>query len=46
MNVKISCGISTTGELENHEDEKVLISKADTRLYSVKRSQNLKYCMA
>ena len=46
MNIKISCGISTTGELENHEDEKALISKADTRLYSVKRSQNLKYCMA
>ncbi|PLX44977.1 MAG: hypothetical protein C0611_13465, partial [Desulfobacteraceae bacterium] len=46
MNVKISCGISTTGELENHEDEKDLISKADTRLYSSKRSQDLKYCMA
>ena len=46
INVKISCGISTTGELENHEDEKDLISKADTRLYSAKRSQNLKYCMA
>jgi len=46
MDVKISCGISTTGELENHEDEKDLISKADTRLYSAKRSQNLKYCMA
>lgn len=46
MNVKISCGISTTGELENHEDEKDLISKADTRLYSAKHSQDLKYCMA
>ena len=46
MNVKISCGISTTGGLENHEDEKDLISKADTRLYSAKRSQNLKYCIA
>jgi len=46
MNVKISCGISATGELENHEDEKDLISKADARLYSAKRSQNLKYCMA
>ena len=46
MDVKISCGISTTGELENHEDEKDLISKADTRLYSAKHSQNLKYCMA
>ena len=46
MDVKISCGISTSGELENHEDEKDLISKADTRLYSAKRSQNLKYCMA
>jgi diguanylate cyclase (GGDEF)-like protein len=46
LNVKISCGISTTSELENHEDEKDLISKADTRLYSAKRSQDLKYCMA
>ncbi len=46
MDVKISCGISTSGELENHENEKDLISKADTRLYSAKRSQNLKYCMA
>jgi len=46
MNVKISCGISTTVELENHEDEKDLISKADTRLYSSKRLQDLKYCMA
>ena len=46
MNVKISCGISTTCELENHEDEKDLISKADTRLYNAKHSQNFKYCMA
>ena len=46
MDVKISCGISTTGELENHEDEKDLISKADTRLYNAKHSQNPKYCMA
>ena len=46
INVRISCGISTTGELENHEDEKDLISKADTRLYSSKRLQDLKYCMA
>jgi diguanylate cyclase (GGDEF)-like protein len=46
INVRMSCGISTTGELENHEDEKDLISKADTRLYSSKRLQDLKYCMA
>jgi diguanylate cyclase (GGDEF)-like protein len=46
INVKISCGISTTGELESHEDEKDLITKADTRLYSAKRTQDLKYCMA
>jgi len=46
INVRMSCGISTTGELENHEDEKDLVSKADTRLYSSKRLQGLKYCMA
>jgi diguanylate cyclase (GGDEF)-like protein len=46
INVKISCGISTTGELESHEDEKDLIRKADTRLYSAKRTQDLKYCIA
>jgi len=46
INVKISCGISATGELESHEDEKDLITKADTRLYSAKRTQDLKYCMA
>jgi diguanylate cyclase (GGDEF)-like protein len=46
INVKISCGISTTAELESHEDEKDLIAKADTRLYSAKRTQDLKYCMA
>jgi len=46
INVGISCGISTTGELENHEDENDLISKADARLYSSKRLHDLKYCMA
>jgi diguanylate cyclase (GGDEF)-like protein len=46
INVKISCGISTTGELESHEDEKDLITKADNRLYSAKRTQDLKYCVA
>ncbi|MGA9179205.1 MAG: GGDEF domain-containing protein, partial [Desulfobacterales bacterium] len=46
INVNISCGISTTVELESHEDEKDLITKADTRLYSAKRTQDLKYCMA
>lgn len=44
--VKISCGISTTGELENHETEKDLISRADARLYHAKRSQNLICSMA
>jgi diguanylate cyclase (GGDEF)-like protein len=46
MNIKISCGISTAGELENHETEEDLISKADARLYHAKRSQNFKYSMA
>jgi diguanylate cyclase (GGDEF)-like protein len=46
IDVKISCGISATGELKNHEDEKELISKADIRLYSAKHSQDLKYCIA
>jgi diguanylate cyclase (GGDEF)-like protein len=46
IKVNISCGISATGELENHENDKDLISKADTRLYSAKRSQDFKYCMA
>ena len=46
IDVKISCGISTTGELENHEDEKNLILEADKRLYIAKHSQDLKYCMA
>jgi len=46
INVKISCGISTTSELASYENEKDLISKADEKLYSEKRSQNLKYSMA
>jgi diguanylate cyclase (GGDEF)-like protein len=46
LNIKISCGISTAGELENHETEKDLISKADARLYRAKRSQNLECSMA
>lgn len=46
IKVKISYGISTTSELANHENEKDLISKADARLFSAKRSQNLKYSMA
>jgi diguanylate cyclase (GGDEF)-like protein len=46
LNIKISCGISTAGDLKNHETEKDLISKADERLYCAKRSQNLEYFMA
>jgi diguanylate cyclase (GGDEF)-like protein len=46
ISIKISCGISTAGELKNHETENDLISKADERLYHAKRSQNLKYSMA
>jgi diguanylate cyclase (GGDEF)-like protein len=45
LNINISCGISTADELNNHETEADLISKADTRLYHAKRSQTLKYSM-
>jgi diguanylate cyclase (GGDEF)-like protein len=41
INVKISCGISTTRELHFQQNEKELISKADARLYMTKRSQDL-----
>jgi len=41
INVKISCGISTTRELHFQQNEKELISKADARLYMAKRSQDL-----
>ena len=43
--VKISCGIATAGELENHETEEDLISKADSRLYDAKHSQNQKHML-
>jgi len=43
IKVKISCGISTTSELECQDNEKELISKADSRLYMAKRSHNLIY---
>lgn len=46
ITVKLSCGVSTIGELESHETEKDLISKADARLYNAKRSQNFKCSMA
>jgi diguanylate cyclase (GGDEF)-like protein len=45
LSINISCGISTAGELKNHETEKDLISRADARLYYAKRSQALKYSM-
>ncbi len=45
LDINISCGISTAGELKNHETEKDLISKADTRLYDAKRSRTLNYSM-
>ena len=45
ISVKISCGISTAGELENYGTEEDLISQADARLYHAKLSQNLKYTM-
>jgi diguanylate cyclase (GGDEF)-like protein len=45
ISIKISCGISTADELEKHETEADLISKADARLYHAKRSQSVKYSM-
>jgi diguanylate cyclase (GGDEF)-like protein len=41
IKVKISWGISTSGELRSQQNEKELISKADARLYRAKRSQDL-----
>jgi diguanylate cyclase (GGDEF)-like protein len=46
IKVKISCGISTTNELDAQGTEKKLISKADSRLYMVKRSQDPIYSIA
>jgi diguanylate cyclase (GGDEF)-like protein len=46
IKVKISCGISTTGELHSQQNEKELISKADARLYMAKRSQDLIHSIA
>ncbi len=45
ISIKISCGISTASELEKHESETDLISKADARLYHAKRTQDLNYCL-
>ena len=45
ITVKLSCGIATAGELEDHETEKDLILKADARLYDAKRSHNLKHML-
>jgi GGDEF domain-containing protein len=46
IKVEISCGISTTSELDSQENEQKLISKADSRLYMVKRSQGLMHSIA
>ncbi|MBU0698954.1 MAG: diguanylate cyclase [Proteobacteria bacterium] len=46
IKVEISCGIATSGELTNEQSEKELISKADARLYDVKRPQHLMYPVA
>jgi len=46
IKVKISCGISTTSELDSQGNEINLISKADSRLYMVKRSQDLIHSIA
>jgi diguanylate cyclase len=41
IKIEITCGISTTSELEPRESEKELIAKADDRLYDFKRNQKL-----
>ena len=46
IKVKISCGISTTSELHSQQNEKELISKADNRLFTAKRSQDLIHSIA
>ena len=46
IEVKISCGISTTSELDLRENEKKLISNADSRLYMAKRSLDLIHSIA
>ena len=45
IDVEISYGISTTGELQRSEREKALIEQADNRLYTMKRSRNFVYPM-
>jgi len=39
IKVEISYGISTTSELEKREDEEEFLHRADSRLYTAKRSQ-------
>jgi diguanylate cyclase (GGDEF)-like protein len=46
IKVRISCGISTSSELDSQGNEKKLISKADSRLYMVKRSQDFMHSIA
>jgi GGDEF domain-containing protein len=41
IKVKISCGISTTSELDFQENEQNLILKTDSRIYTAKRSKDL-----
>ena len=43
LEVEISYGVSSLGELENGEGERELIQMADSRLYYAKRSRNLLY---
>ena len=45
IDVEISYGISTTGELQRSEKEKALIERADNRLYTMKGSRNCVYPM-
>jgi diguanylate cyclase (GGDEF)-like protein len=45
IDVEISYGISTTGELQSSEKERALIHRADARLYTMKRSRNFIYPM-
>ena len=46
ITVEISCGISTTGELEEGENEEEFIHRADSRLYTAKQSRELLYSVS
>jgi GGDEF domain-containing protein len=43
LEIEITCGISATSELKNHETEKELISKTIDRLQKITCSNNVSY---